>query len=208
MLQMVIGDAELSEQDLYTLQVDYSSAFNMIDQDRLLMVMYDLGLPTDAVEVVKDLYDGATTSYVTDYGPTTPMTVERGTLQGDTLSPFLLLIYVEPLLRWLKVGGRGHTFGCVPSDKHNATRCNSLAYADDLEILASSRSNLLIQAGKLSAYSDWAHMRVNASNTNFVPGILHRTGYGSSGAGKQNRGQNHRALGTQGKGSQWPHCGI
>jgi hypothetical protein len=28
MLQMVIEDAELSQQDLYTLQVDYSSAFN------------------------------------------------------------------------------------------------------------------------------------------------------------------------------------
>ncbi len=148
LLQMVIEDAELSQQDLYTLQVDYSSAFNMIDQDRLLMVMYDLGFPTDAVEVVKDLYDGATTSYVTDYGPTAPMRVERGTLQGDTLSPFLFLIYVEPLLRWLNVGGRGHTFGCVPSDKRNETRCNSLAYADDLEILASSISNLLIQAGK------------------------------------------------------------
>ncbi len=38
MLQMVIEDAELSQQDLYTLQVNYSSAFNMIDQDRLLMV--------------------------------------------------------------------------------------------------------------------------------------------------------------------------
>jgi hypothetical protein len=30
------------------------------------------------VEVVKDLYDGATTSYVTDYGPTEPISVERG----------------------------------------------------------------------------------------------------------------------------------
>jgi exonuclease III len=183
MLQMAIEDAELSQQDLYTMQVDFSSAFNTIDQDRLLMVMYDLGFPTDAVEVVKDLYDGATTSYVTDYGPTAPISVERGTLQGDTLSPFLFLIYLEPLLRWLNVGGRGHTFGCVPSEKRNETRCNSLAYADDLEILASSRSNLLIQASKLSTYSDWARMQVNAGKT-FVSGILHRTGQGGGGASK------------------------
>ena len=134
MLQMAIEDAELSQQDLYTLQVDFSSAFNMIDQDRLLMVMYDLGFPTDAVEVVKDLYTGATTSYFTDYGPTPPITVDRGTLQGDSLSPFLFIVYMEPLLRWLNVGGRGHTFGCVPTEKQNETRCNSLAYADDLEI--------------------------------------------------------------------------
>ncbi len=85
---------------------------------------------TDAVEVVKDLYSGASTSYVTDYGPTSPISVDRGTLQGDTLSPFLFLIYMEPLLRWLHVGGRGHTFGCVPTGKQNETRCNSLAYAD------------------------------------------------------------------------------
>jgi hypothetical protein len=32
MLQMIIEDAELSQQDLYTLQVDFSSAFNTIDQ--------------------------------------------------------------------------------------------------------------------------------------------------------------------------------
>jgi hypothetical protein len=51
----------------------------------------------------------------------------------------------------------------------------NLAYADDREILASSRSNLLIQVGKLSAYSDWAHMKVNAGNT-CVSGILHKTG--------------------------------
>jgi hypothetical protein len=141
MLLMAIEDAELSQQDLLTMLIDFSAAFNMIDQDRLFMVMYDLGIPTDIIEVVKDLYNRATTSYVTDYGPTAPINVDRGTLQGDTLSPFLFLIYMEPLLRWLQVGGRGHTFGCVPTEKRNETRCNSLAYADDLAILASSRSN-------------------------------------------------------------------
>ncbi len=43
-------------------------------------------------------------------------------LAGDTLSPFLFLIYLEPLLRWLNVGGRGHTFDCIPSEKSNQLR--------------------------------------------------------------------------------------
>jgi hypothetical protein len=30
---MAIEDAKLSQQDLYTLQVDFSSAFNMTDHD-------------------------------------------------------------------------------------------------------------------------------------------------------------------------------
>jgi hypothetical protein len=39
-------------QDVYMLQVDFSNAFNMIDHDKLLAVMWDLGFPTDAIDVV------------------------------------------------------------------------------------------------------------------------------------------------------------
>ncbi len=114
------------------------------------------------MEVVRDLYDGATTSYVTDFGPTAPINVERGTLQGDTLSPFLFLIYLEPLLRWLNVGGRGHTFGCVPSEKRNETRCNSLAYADQSGDTGLQQVQPADSSSKLTAYSDWARRQVNA----------------------------------------------
>ena len=71
------------------------------------MLLYDLGFPTDAIEVVKDLYTQARTSIQTPHGPTKEIYVDRGTLQGDSLSPFLFILYIEPLLRWLKAGNRG-----------------------------------------------------------------------------------------------------
>lgn len=57
--------------------------------------------------MVRDLYTGASTSFRTPFGLTDPIQVDRRTLQGDYLSPFLFLVYVEPLLRWLHCGGRG-----------------------------------------------------------------------------------------------------
>eukprot|EP00967_Tisochrysis_lutea_P107226 scaffold165193_cov17-Tisochrysis_lutea.AAC.1 len=44
---------------------------------------------------------------------TNDIPIERGTIRGDALSPFLFLIYMEPLLRWLHSGGHGYDDGCL-----------------------------------------------------------------------------------------------
>lgn len=44
-LMNVLSDAKLSEQNLYMLYLDFSSAFNTIDHDKLLQIMHDLGFP-------------------------------------------------------------------------------------------------------------------------------------------------------------------
>jgi hypothetical protein len=171
-LVLAYEDAKITGQDMYTMQVDFSSAFNMTDHDLTLQILYDLGFPTDAIEVVKDIYTNATTTYKTAYGKTGQVPVDRGTLQGDTLSPFLFLMYIEPLLRWLHVGARGYQFGSVAPDQQLSTMCSNLAYADDLSILTMTTSNMHMQADKLSRYADWAHMKVNTDKT-VVTGIMH-----------------------------------
>jgi hypothetical protein len=47
MLVMAIEDARLTAQDMYTMQVDFSSAFNMTDHDITLQTLYDLGFPSN-----------------------------------------------------------------------------------------------------------------------------------------------------------------
>mgnify|MGYP001810907814 CR=1 FL=1 len=39
-----------------------TEAFDTISHDKLLCILYDLGFPTDAIEVVKDLYKEAHTA--------------------------------------------------------------------------------------------------------------------------------------------------
>jgi exonuclease III/ribonuclease HI len=181
----VLEDARLHKQDAYCLVVDLKAAFNSTDQDKLLYIMHSLGFGTDAIEVVRGLYTGATTSIRLPAGRTEPVNVDRGTIQGDTLSPFLFLVYLEPLLRWLHAGGRGYKHGCLSGaslDERLQHAVSSLAYADDLNILTGGPSgwcDMRVQADKLTHYCDWGSLQVSHKKTK-ITGVL----YGAANKGE------------------------
>ena len=207
MLRMALEDARMTGQNIFNLQVDFSMAFNMMDHDVLLCTMQDLGFPTDAIEVIKDLYTGATTQVKWDHGITSPIPVDRGSIQGDSLSPLLFLIYIEPLLRWLHVGAKGYMFGCIDKQADRITHhLSSAAYADDLSILTSKVSDLKIQAQKLSEFSTWAHLPVNIGKT-MVTGVLYQNiitqMYGHKGTLQQVRAQLENQILVQGQHIQY-----
>ncbi|KAJ9525591.1 hypothetical protein QJQ45_003392 [Haematococcus lacustris] len=202
MLVMALEDAKLAKADIYALLVDFTSAFNTTCQDKLLWIMHDLGFPTDATDAVKDLYTGATTRFKTPYGHTDPVPVNRGTIQGDSLSPFLFLIYIEPLLRWLQVGARGYKFKSATPDSGERATVSSIDYADDIAILCNTLRNLRCQADKLSAFSDWGHLIISHSKTLATAALHHsvETGMCSNAAEADKRArQQLQTISLQGK---------
>jgi len=161
-----LEDAKLFHKDIYALIVDFISAFNTTDHDRMLWIMYDLGFPTDAIDAVKNLYENATTQVKLPSGVCTDqIPVKRGTIQGDTISPFLFLLYMEPLLRWLHVGGRGYVHTCIPKENELQTHLannniSSASFADDFLCPTGNLNNLKLQANKLTLYSNWARLLI------------------------------------------------
>ncbi len=161
----VYEDAKFHNKNVFALYTDYSSAFNTIDQDKLLNILYRLRFPNAAVEAVKDLYAGATTLIKIPAGATEAIAVERGVLQGDTLSPFLFNCFMEPLARWLQSGGRGYSDGCLEVTKCSPsiqmkcrTPCSS--YADDSQLFCNTIQDLCLQAGKIDEYATWSNLRI------------------------------------------------
>jgi hypothetical protein len=61
--------------------------------------MRQLGMPPSFVDTCEQLYGVSTTDYNTPYGLTPSIDINRGTLKGDTLSPFLFTLFLEPFLR-------------------------------------------------------------------------------------------------------------
>jgi hypothetical protein len=138
LLTLLLEDAKLTKKDIYLLMVDFSEAFDTIDHDKLLQIMYDLDFPTDATEVIKNLYMGASTAISTPYGPTTPIAMDRGTIQGDSLSPFVFIWYLEPLLRWLRVGAKGYvpgTMANLPATTQLQHQLPDITYAERVAVV-------------------------------------------------------------------------
>jgi hypothetical protein len=118
--------------------------------------MESMGIPRDAIAVIKDLYQGASIVVKTPKGDTPPIPIMgRGTIQGDTLSPLLFIIYMEPLLRWLQEDRR--TYRMKTSDEE----VGPLAYADDLSVITEDPQDAVTQAGKIETYCNWAGVGVN-----------------------------------------------
>ena len=159
----VLSDAKISNNDIYMLYVDFSSAFNTIDHDKLLCIMHDLGFTVDAIQAIRDLYTDATTRVKLPYDETDAINIDRGSIQGDTLSPFLFLVFIEPLLRWLHSGGRGYKYGCLKGSRHADYTTSALAYADDLAATTLRLEDLKLQARKIEAFTAWSGMKVNCA---------------------------------------------
>ena len=164
MMLNLLNDARLYGKNFYMLYIDFSSAFNTIDHDKLLMIMYDLGFPVDCIEVIKDLYTNAATEYKLPYGNTPAIQLERGTIQGDSLSPLLFLIFIEPLPRWLHTSGRGYTLqSAAKMDKK--LNLSALAYADDLCAVTDRFMDLALQAEKIEELGLATSVSFNFSGT-------------------------------------------
>ena len=106
-----------------------------------------------AINAVKNIYQGAVTKVKTPVGKTEAINVDREVQQGDTLSPFLFNCFTEPLTRWLQVGGRGYSIGCMTkADDKLQMKCRtaSCGYADDTTLFTSTVSDMALH-GKSGA---------------------------------------------------------
>ncbi len=85
--------------DAYIHYIDFKGAFPFQDHLLLTRTLTFLGFPTDFVSLINNLYTSATTIFLTPYGPTPPIRIQRGTLQGDPLSSLLFDFGVEPVIK-------------------------------------------------------------------------------------------------------------
>ncbi|KAK3236172.1 hypothetical protein CYMTET_53672 [Cymbomonas tetramitiformis] len=173
-----IEDANLSKQELHATYIDFENAYGSVDHEKLIATLRHLGVPTQLTEAIKDILgeeEGNSIQMRAKVGEqvSEEVPIRRGILQGDSMSPLLFILYLEPLLRWLEVGNHGYRHKYVTDEElRGELRTSSGAFVDDLIILTRLMSGMEQQLKKLAAFGDWSGLRINKDKSK-ITGVEH-----------------------------------
>ena len=149
-LQSIIGNARRLQKNVFLSWLDLRNAFGSVPHSAIFTTLYHMGFPEALVEMVRNVYTGATIEVRTDAGLTDTIPIHAGVKQGCPLSPILFNLALELVLRKIKAAATTNRRG--PAKHHNIP-ISVLAYADDLVLITRDKANLqhLLDAASTSA---------------------------------------------------------
>jgi exonuclease III len=142
-LYEVLARRSLKGNCTYAIFIDLKKAYDRVPHSALLRRMRQIGVPEDVLCLFRELY--ATSSFCVKggFGVSDAASLDRGVRQGCSSSPVLFNIFINDILKGIpgvRVTG-GHQ---VPG----------FMFADDLVVLASTRSALQQALDKIAAWCD------------------------------------------------------
>jgi hypothetical protein len=145
--------------------LDIRKAYDTIHRDALWKRLIDVGIRGKMWRILKNIYDVVESCVIVGQRHTDWFTVEAGVRQGCILSPILFAIFIEGLARKLKQVRVASTLQGV--------RFNLTLFADDIAILAESKSDLQKLLDAAFEYSENWRFKWNCSKSKvmcFGPG--------------------------------------
>jgi hypothetical protein len=108
------------KENIYTLFIDFKSAFDKVDHTTLFQYLNTYNLPTDLINKIAFIYSVANANIY----DSKPFKINCGVLQGSLISPFVFNLYVNSLFKEV-----------------NNICINYMAYADDMYLLFKAMIN-------------------------------------------------------------------
>lgn len=149
--------ARQGEINMALCSLDASNAFGCLPHDIIPVIMRQAGISETLINLITDLYTGATTEYVSNSTTTSPIPVTVGSLQGNPLSPFLFSLCLEGLIRDNKIKNNPIVLFSKP--------ISILAFADDLLILAPSPVQLQGKVDRLALLASGMNLKFNPTKS-------------------------------------------
>ena len=112
-----------------------TKAFDSVGHIKLWKILKEMGIPHHLTCLLKNLYSGQEATVRTGHGTTDCFQIGKGVHQGCILSPCLLNLYSEYIMR--KAGLEEAQAGIKIASRN----INNLRYADNTTLMAESEGN-------------------------------------------------------------------
>eukprot|EP00759_Apiculatamorpha_spiralis_P005902 PhF_6_TR13451/c2_g3_i5/m.21534 len=158
-LANILRDRRKRDRHFVMAQFDLVNAFGSPPREVLLKVMQWARLDPGVIAYITSLYDGATMELKLQAGLSAKIPVNRGVLQGDTLSPILFNLVMEVALRFVR-----HAFPNL-GIRHDGELHFQKAYADDVTFLTVTPEDMQQATNAFAAVLKRLGMEINVKKS-------------------------------------------
>ena len=144
-LNHIVQKAKMRNKRIYAMFVDLKAAFDTVDREILWEIVEEMGISAYIIERLKGIYKETKVRVRAEEGLSEEFWTTKGLRQDCILSPILFCLYIAGLEKRFEKRNIG---GTVVGNK----RIWSLAYADDLVIMAENREALLDMCDTLRVF--------------------------------------------------------
>jgi hypothetical protein len=119
--------------------VDFKKAFDSVSHEAIQRTLDHLQLPSNFQQTVLDMLSDTKIRILVNGELTEPILIERGTKQGDPISPTLFVLVIEALSQALQSSSE---ISGLPFSPHSNVKVKCLLFADDLVLLSKDYDDL------------------------------------------------------------------
>ena len=131
----LVKDARKKNHSLYLTSLDLRDAFGSTSHELMLFLLRWARVPEPLCRYVADFLQRLRTRVHTKQWTTDAVPIRVGTMQGDTLSPILFLLVINPIIMYLRDTELKHGYILRTGADDPGTRYITTPFADDFNLL-------------------------------------------------------------------------
>ena len=132
-IHWIIKKARKFQKNIYFCFIDYDKAFDCVDNNKLLKILKEMGIPDHLICLLRNVYAGQEATVRTGHGTIDWFQIGKGVQQGCILSPCLFNFYAEYLMR---NAGLEEAQAGIKIARRNF---NNFRYIDDTTLMAENK---------------------------------------------------------------------